>query len=115
MAGWSGTEDELDGYVVSVVASHDAPAKSRSIARRQDGEFFSARPATWRDEVRAQELAVTSDDVRALAPSMRQLAADHAVVVFGPRQKAAEAGLDFEVVDLMDPQPADASTVPAQE
>ena len=107
MAGWSGTADELDGYVVSVVASHDAPAKSRSIARRQDGEFFSARPATWRDEVRAQELAVTADDVRALAPSMRQLAADHAVVVFGPRQKAAESGLDFEVVDLMDPQPAD--------
>ena len=107
MANWSGTADELDGYVVSVVASHDAPAKSRSIARRQDGEFFSARPATWRDEVRAQELAVTADDVRALAPSMRQLAADHAVVVFGPRQKAAEAGLDFEVVDLMDPQPAD--------
>ena len=46
---------------------------------------------------------------------MRQLAADHAVVVFGPKQKAAEAGLDFEVVDLMDPQPADASAVPAQE
>ena len=52
--------------------------------------------------------------MRALAPSMRQLAADHAVVVFGPRQKAAESGLDFEVVDLMDPQPADAADEPGE-
>ena len=42
------------------------------------------------------------------------LAADHAVVVFGPRQKAAESGLDFEVVDLMDPQPADAADEPGE-
>ena len=62
---------------------------------------------TTGETLEERAVTVTADDVRALAPSMRQLAADHAVVVFGPRQKAAESGLDFEVVDLMDPQPAD--------
>ena len=105
LADWSDDGDEMDGYVVSVVASHDAPAKPRAIARRQDAEFFSARPADWRDRVREQELAVTADKVRALAPSMEGLAGRGTVCVFGPRDMLDDpslAGLDFEVVELMD-------------
>lgn len=37
------TESEMDGYVVSTVASLDAPAKARELLRRQDGLYFSGR------------------------------------------------------------------------
>ena len=43
----------MDGYVVSTVASLDAPAKARELLRRQDGLYFSG--ATLEDRARVRE------------------------------------------------------------
>ena len=98
LAGWRPTEDELDGYVVATVAAHDAPVKPRQLARRQDVARFNGRPAAWRDEVRAQELAATADDVRALAAALADAEAPSGVCVFGGRDAIEASEVAFDAV-----------------
>ena len=100
---WSPTAEDLAGYIVSVVASHDAPVKPRQLARRQDSLHIAGRPDGWRDAIRSQELAVTADAVRALAPSLAELPERRAICVFGGREKidACAKELGLTVVDLM--------------
>ena len=86
LAGWQGSADELEGYVVSCVASHDSPLKPRALAVRQDSLFFSGRDAAWRQSVREQILACTEADIRACAPDLAALARENSVVAFGPRE-----------------------------
>ncbi|WP_282742117.1 insulinase family protein [Olsenella uli] len=102
LAGWAGTQEELDGYIVSVIAAHDAPAKPRAVARRQDSEHFGARPADWRAQIRAQELAVTADGIRALARPLADRQEERLVCVFGPREAIEASSVRFDsIVDLM--------------
>lgn len=98
LSGWDGAPAELDGYVVATVASHDAPVKPRQLARRQDVARFCARPEGWRDEVRAQELSVTADDVRALAAALADEGAARGVCVFGGRGAVEACGVSFDSV-----------------
>lgn len=101
LASWEPSESELSGYIVSTVASHDAPVKPRPLARRQDVALFSHRPEGWRDQVRADELACTADDIRGLAPALADLPRHRALCVFGSRDKIEASGLSLDVVDLM--------------
>lgn len=101
LSAWEGDADELGGYVVSCVAAHDAPAKPRSLARRQDGEYFGRRPEGWREQLREQELSVTTEDVRAAGAALAGLAGERRVCVFGPREAIEASGLDLHVTELM--------------
>lgn len=101
LADWRPTTSELSGYVVSTVASHDAPVKPRPLARRQDVALFSHRPAGWRDQVRSDELACTAEDIRALAPALAELPQQRALCVFGARDKIEASSQDLTVIDLM--------------
>ncbi len=98
LAGWRPDSAELDGYVVSAVAAHDAPVKPRQLARRQDMLRFGGRPAGWRDLVRAQELACTVDDVRALAPALADDTCARGICVFGGREAIEASGVAFDSV-----------------
>ena len=95
LKGWDGDEDELTGYVVSTVAAHDAPVKPRALARRQDVARFGHKPEGWRDRIREEELAVTADDVRALAAALADEEPESGICVFGGRDalEASNAGL----------------------
>ena len=95
LAAWEPDEEELEGYVVSTVAAHDAPVKPRALARRQDVARFGGREGGWRDELRAQELATTAADVRALAAALADPAAERAVCVFGGRAAVETSGVAF--------------------
>ena len=90
----------MEGYIVSTVASHDAPQRPRLIARRQDIDFLTHRDPTWRDQVRAEELAATPAAMRPLADCLNRVAERNAVCVFGSRDilERSEAGLT--IVDL---------------
>lgn len=101
LAAWDGGPEEFEGYIVSTVAGHDAPLKARALARRQDGDYFAGRPATWRDRMRAQMLAVTADDIRAAAKALEGLPHHHAVCVFGPREAIEASRQTFEVTELV--------------
>ena len=98
LAGWEGSREELEGYVVATVAAHDAPVKPRQLARRQDLARFGGRPLGWRDAARAQELATTVDDVRALAAALADKDVPRGVCVFGGRDAVEASGVAFDAV-----------------
>ena len=101
LANWDADEDELSGYIVSVVANHDAPLKPRQLARRQDTQYFGEHPDDWRAQVRTQQLATTVDKVRALATPLAELPERRAYCVFGAREKIEASNLDLTVIELM--------------
>ena len=71
------------------------------LARRQDGDYFRGRAPEWRDETRAQMIATTAKDVRALAEPLADVAPARGLCVFGSREAIAASGVDFEVIELM--------------
>lgn len=99
---WKPAPGELEGYIVSTVAGHDAPVKPRQLARRQDGLRLSGKDASWRDQVRNQELACTADDIRSLAQPLRSMSGQHGVCVFGSKDVIASSQLDLNVTNLME-------------
>ena len=102
IAQWSGGEDELEGYIVSSVATHDTPLKPRQIARRQDSQRFAGKPHGWRRDVRKQMLATTAEDLRAMAASLHELHNRRSIVVFGGKDKLKESQLNLTLTQLMD-------------
>ena len=98
---FSPTESEMDGYVVSTVASLDAPAKARELLRRQDGLYFSGATLEARARVREEVRAARTEDVRALAPSVDAIAGAGCVCAFGNGEVIRASGEDFNVVDLL--------------
>ena len=98
---FSPTESEMDGYVVSTVASLDAPAKARELLRRQDGLYFSGATLASRARVREEVRAARTEDVRALAPSVGAIAGAGCVCAFGNGEVIRASGEDFNVVDLL--------------
>lgn len=98
---FSPTESEMDGYVVSTVASLDAPAKARELLRRQDGLYFSGATLADRARVREEVRAACTEDVRALAPSVDAIAGAGCVCAFGNGEVIRASGEDFNVVDLL--------------
>ena len=101
LRGWSGSEEDLSGYIVSTVASHDAPVKPRALARRQDVDRFCGRPAGYRDQVRAEELAVTAADIRALAATLADSGADRGLCVFAGKDALEASSADLVVRPLI--------------
>lgn len=95
------TESEMDGYVVSTVASLDAPAKARELLRRQDGLYFSGATLEDRARVREEVCAAGIDDVRALASSVDAIAGAGPVCCFGNGEVIRASGEGFNVVDLL--------------
>ena len=102
LSNWDPSEAEMDGYVVSCVASHDSPRKPRQIAATQDATYFSDRPKDWRDRERRAILESTADDIRELAHPLADFDENRRVCVFGSREIIEASGLAFDsVCDLM--------------
>ena len=103
-AGWLSGFDpapaELDGFIVSTVASHDAPQRPRQIAHRQDTAYLMRRDRAWRSRIRAEELAATAETLRPLAGPLARLAERDAVCVFGSREILERSQAGLRVVDL---------------
>ena len=95
-------DGELDGFIITVVAAHDAPATAKAIARRQDAEFLAGKPANWRDELRKQDLACTIEKIRSLADALSELRERRSVVVIGPKEAIEGSSIDFQVTNLVD-------------
>ncbi len=95
------TPTDMDGYIVSTVAAHDAPQRPRQIARRQDTAFITGRTPEWREQIRSEELAATPEQIRPLAGSLERLSDRNAVCVFGSREIIEHSEADLTVIDLI--------------
>lgn len=101
LAAWNPSEAEFAGYVVSTVAGMDAPAKPRAIARRQDMERLSKRPAGWREQIRSEVLAATPADVQAHAKALQSLPTKRGICVFGERALIEASKMPLTIHELM--------------
>ena len=72
--------------------------KPRQLARRQDVARFGGKPEGWRDVVRAEELATTADDVRALADALSDEDVARGICVFGGRDAIEASSVAFDSV-----------------
>jgi len=101
LASFDPSDEDMAGFLVATVAGIDAPVKPRALVRRQAGEFFCHQTPADRERMRAEVIATTRDDVRALAPVVDQLVEHQARCVFGNRDilKASDAG--FTLVELL--------------
>ena len=93
--------DEMEGYIVSTVATHDAPVKPKTAALRQDGAYFTGKPTDWREKTREQILAATPETLRGFAPTLDAVAKNGHVCVFGSKELIVAAkSVDLEVTEL---------------
>ena len=101
LARFAPAEDEMEGYVVSTVASHDAPVKPRQTARRQDVALFSGKPEDYRERLREEKLAATPEKLRAYAEVLDRIAADGAACAFGGESVLRASKRPWEFVELL--------------
>ncbi len=94
-------DGQMDGYVVSTVASLDAPLKPRELARRQDGHFFAHIDEAARLKTRAEAVHARAQDVRSLGAAVTAAAAEDLVCVFGNKDVIAAEGSGLAVIDLL--------------
>ena len=100
LAGWQPTPEQLDGYVIACMGGMDAPVKARAAGRRIDATRLSGRDPEWRSKLRAQILATTANEVRALSASLEPLPQERGVCVFGGREQIEASDMDLEVTEL---------------
>lgn len=101
LASFDPSEEEMEGYIVSTVASHDAPAKPRQVARRQDAQFFCEKPVGYRERLRAEKLATTPEKLRACSAVLDEVARRGSVCVFGEEEVVRASAEEFDVIELM--------------
>ncbi|WP_294438494.1 insulinase family protein [uncultured Slackia sp.] len=101
LAAFEPDADEMEGYIVSTVATHDAPVKPKAAALRQDGAYFTGKPVDWREKTREQILAATPEVLRGFAPTLDAVAKSGHVCVFGSKELISAAkSVDLEVTEL---------------
>ncbi len=101
LARFDPSEEEMEGYIVSTVAAHDAPVKPRQAARRQDAAFFCGKPADYRERLRGQKLASTPEKLRSYAEVLDRIARDGAMCAFGGEDVLRASKYDWNFVKLL--------------
>lgn len=94
-------QQAFEGFIVSCVASHDAPQKPYALTRRQNIEFFTKRPVGWREQLRAEMLACTPDKLRALGETIGRVSEEAPLCVFGGREVIERSNAGLKPVDLL--------------
>ena len=100
LGAWDPTADEMEGYIVSNVATRDAPLKPRALARRQDVQHASGITPAFRRQLRDEIIAATSEQIRALSEPLAEATGRFATCVFGGRDQIAASDADLSVVEL---------------
>ena len=101
IAGFEPGEADLEGYIVSTLAAHDAPKKPHQIARRQDGLYLAGYDPLWRARTRQEELETTAAGIRGLADALQAVAEKGRVCVFGSRDIISKSQTGLNVIDLI--------------
>ncbi len=101
LGGYAPAQQDMDDYIVSTVATHDAPKRPYQIARRNDTLYLAGRTLDWRAQIRREELACTTENLHAMAPALQAVAGRGRVCVFGSRDIISTSETPLDVVDLI--------------
>lgn len=94
---------ELEGYIVSCVASLDAPQKPHATMKKLDMLALSGRPLTYLQELRQAVLTTSSDAVRRVGKGISSAldAKQYSVCVLGPKELLEKTKSDLTVEKLV--------------
>ncbi len=101
LASFDPSPEDMEGYLVSCVATVDAPVKPRTLIRRQAGDYFRKRTFAERTVNRQEIIDTKVQDVRALADTLQQLIDQRAMCVFGNREILEGSTAGFERINLV--------------
>lgn len=94
-------EAAFEGFIVSCVSGMDAPVKPYALTKRRNTTYLAGLDPHAREERRAQMLAATPAELRALGADVTRIAAASPTCVFGGRDVIAKSNAGFNVVDLL--------------
>ena len=94
-------EAAFEGFIVSCVSGMDAPVKPYALTKRRNTTYLAGLDPHAREERRAQMLAATPAELRALGADVTRIAAESPTCVFGGREVIAKSNAGFTVVDLL--------------
>ena len=94
-------EAAFEGFIVSCVSGMDAPVKPYALTKRRNTTYLAGLDPHAREERRAQMLAATPAELRALGADVTRIAAESPTCVFGGREVIAKSNANFNVVDLL--------------
>ena len=95
------TPEAFEGFIVSTVSALDAPVKPYAATIRRNTEFFSERPAGFRQRLRDEVLATTPEDLRAIGEQVTRVAAEAPACTFAGRSAIEASDADWNVVELL--------------
>ena len=94
-------EAAFEGFIVSCVSGMDAPVKPYALTKRRNTTYLAGLDPHAREERRAQMLAATPAELRALGADVTRIAAESPTCVFGGHDVIAKSNAGFTVVDLL--------------
>lgn len=94
-------EAAFEGFIVSCVSGMDAPVKPYALTKRRNTTYLAGLDPHAREERRAQMLAATPAELRALGADVTRIAAESPTCVFGGRDVIAKSNAGFNVIDLL--------------
>lgn len=101
LSTWTPQTNELAGYIISSVASLDAPQKPKEIMRTYDALFYTNRKDNWIKELRERLLVTTLEDVYAFAHVLMRSEQNASTCIMGPQEKLAQAGSELTIENLL--------------
>lgn len=101
LSSYDPAPEAFESLIVSCAASYNAPLKPYALARRQDADWLCRLAPDDRQKTRAELIATTPEDLRALGDEVARVAKEAPLCVFGGREIIEASHADLNVVDLM--------------
>ncbi len=101
LSNFTPSQSDLEGYIVSTVSSLDAPSKTRTLIRYQDGEWLTGRDPSSRLQSRKEMMEVTAADFPRFAKPLKEILEANTVCVFGSKEIIESSQRRFAIVDLL--------------
>ncbi len=100
--------DAFEGFIVSCVSGMDAPLKPHALTKRRNAEYFCKMDAGERERRRAEILAATPEQLRALGTEVTRVAQEAPACVFASRDAIEASDAEWNIVELMGASAEDA-------
>ena len=100
--------DAFEGFIVSCVSGMDAPLKPYALTKRRNAEYFCKMDAGERERRRAEILAATPEQLRALGAEVTRVAQEAPACVFASRDAIEASDAEWNIVELMGASAEDA-------
>ena len=95
---FTANEREMTKYMIGAISNMDTPLTPSAKGTRSFGAYMSGIDEAYLQNIRNQVLAITQEDIRAMAPIIKAILEDGYICVIGNDRKIEENKDLFETV-----------------